>query len=259
MQYSIVVPVHNEATNVQPLLAEMRRVLECNAPSEIIFVDDGSTDDTAACLQAFLSRCAGLRLIRHDRRYGQSAAIRTGVAAATSSIIVTADGDGQSDPADILRLLDSAASRIDGSDPLVFGLREGRQDGPMRRLASRIANEVRSAILRDRCPDTACGLKLFPREAFLGLPSFEGMHRFLPSLFQTYGHRIDYVSTRGRPRFGGRSKYGIFWRGVVGIADLLGVLWITQRTRRPKSIEVSAATVLRETDPAWAKDREVIS
>jgi len=146
------------------------------------------------------------------------------------------DGDGQNDPRDLLRLLEHA-DRDAAREALVFGIRRRRCGSASRRAASVLANSVRRAVLRDGCIDTACGLKLFQRAAFLGLPSFEGMHRFLPALFRTYGHGIDYVWVDDRPRLHGRSRYGYLGRGAVGIFDLLGVLWLIRRTHVPRVVE----------------------
>ena len=228
MQLSVVVPVCNEAENVGPLAQEIHAALAGYAPSEIIFVDDGSTDGTAAALHA--ARAGGipeLRVIRHERRSGQSAAICTGVRAARSEWIATLDGDGQNDPADIPKLV--AARQQDGELRLISGNRTTRRDTWLRRLSSRVANGVRGWLLGDRTPDTGCGLKLFHRDTFLDLPRFDHMHRFLPALFQRAGARILSVPVAHRPRTRGTSKYGLHNRLWVGIVDLFGVMWLIRR------------------------------
>jgi dolichol-phosphate mannosyltransferase len=194
----------------------------------MIFVDDGSTDGTAAALQA--ARAGGipeLRVIRHERRSGQSAAICTGVRAARAEWIATLDGDGQNDPADIPKLL--AARQQDSGLRLINGNRTTRRDTRLRRLSSRIANGVRGWLLNDRTPDTGCGIKVFHRETFLDLPRFDHMHRFLPALFQRAGAKIVSVPVSHRPRERGVSKYGLHNRLWVGIVDLFGVMWLIRR------------------------------
>ncbi len=196
---------------------------------ELIFVDDGSADDTAARLARLRRGEPRLRLLRHDRRAGQSAAIRSGVKAARAAWIVTLDGDGQNDPADIPRLV-AAAAEAPHPPVLVGGLRTRRHDRWSRRAGSRLANAVRGRMLGDRCPDTGCSLKLFRRDPFLELPYFDGMHRFLPALFALGGEPVLYLPVNHRPRLHGRTKYGNLRRGLVGIVDLLGVRWLQSRT-----------------------------
>lgn len=228
MQLSVVVPVCNEAENVGPLAREIHAVLAAYQPSEMVFVDDGSTDGTAAALQA--ARAGGipeLRVIRHERRSGQSAAIWTGVREARAEWIATLDGDGQNDPADIPKLL--AARQQDSELRLINGNRTTRRDTWLRRLSSRVANGVRGWMLGDRTPDTGCGLKVFHRDTFLDLPRFDHMHRFLPALFQRAGAKIVSVPVSHRPRERGVSKYGLHNRLWVGIVDLFGVMWLIRR------------------------------
>ncbi len=231
LRYAIVIPLHDEAENVAALLAEIREVLQGDtAPAEILFVDDGSSDDTAARLAPLLDAGSGIRLIRHVRRCGKSAALLTGIRAAESPWIATMDGDRQNDPRDVPRLI--AAAAAEGA-ALVAGLRAKRRDTLARRFASRFANHLRKALLGDDCPDTACGLKLMRRDVFLGLPYFDGLHRFFPALVKIHGHRVAFVAVNDRPRQHGRSKYGNLSRAVVGLADLFGVMWLRLRTTLP--------------------------
>jgi dolichol-phosphate mannosyltransferase len=231
LRLSIVVPVYNEAENVLPLLREIDQALAGGEASEIIFVDDGSEDDTAARIKSAQAGHPGLRLLRQRPRSGQSAAVLTGVRAAKGEWVATLDGDGQNDPADIPALLRLADQ--DRGLALIAGLRRKRRDSISRRFAGRFANGLRQSILKDGCSDTGCGLKLFQREAFLSLPSFDGMHRFLPALFLRQGYRVAYEPVGHRPRQRGVSKYGNLRRAFIGIADLIGVWWLMRRARRP--------------------------
>ncbi|HZH26233.1 MAG TPA: glycosyltransferase family 2 protein [Azospirillaceae bacterium] len=228
---SVVIPVLNEAENVVPLLNEIAAALSDRSDWEVLFVDDGSTDGTAAALQPRLG--ARVRLVRHAERRGQSTAIRTGVRAARGTWIATLDGDGQNDPADIPALW---ARTLEGGGTglaMVAGLRRKRNDSLSKRLASRLANGIRNAILHDGCRDTGCGLKLFRRDAFLDLPFFSAVHRFLPALFLAQGHTVAYVEVNHRPRRAGTSKYGNLGRALVGVVDLMGVYWLQRRGGRP--------------------------
>lgn len=227
MRFSIVIPAHDEAENLPPLIAETIAATSANPPEAIIVVDDGSTDGTRDCLRHVASGGIAVRLLRHDRRQGQSAALATGIDGAATPWIMTMDGDGENDPSDIPRLLARAAAAGAGT-ALVGGLRRRRQARWSKRLASRLANAVRSRLLGDGCPDTGCGLKLFRRDAFLALPAFDGMHRFLPALFQMDGHGVVYVEVNDRPRRHGHSHYGNVARGLKGLADIARI----QRLRR---------------------------
>ena len=229
---SVVVPVHNEAGNVAPLVAEIARALDGRLTYEIVYVDDGSSDATAQELAAAREATPALRVLRHRDRCGQSAALCSGVTAARSPWIATLDGDGQNDPADIPAMLaarDGAAAKA----VLVAGVRAKRRDTLAKRWASRLANRLRGWLLRDRARDTGCGLKLFPRAAFLELPQFDHMHRFLPALFAAAGVTLVELPVNHRPRSKGRSHYGIVDRGLVGLVDLFGVAWLQRRTTRP--------------------------
>jgi len=215
-----------------PLLDEITTVLTGQTGFEIIVVDDGSTDATRDELSSHLGDFPGLRVVRHQARYGQSAAIATGVDAARTRWIVTLDGDGQNDPADILRFYHTLR-QAPADVGLVIGYRTRRRDSLLRLLSSRIANRVRGLILGDDTPDSACGLKAFARETFLRLPRFDHMHRFLPALVRRQGGRVLSVEITQRARTGGRSKYGLHNRLWVGIVDLMGVWWLKRRALRP--------------------------
>ncbi len=231
IDYSIVIPLHNEEPNVRPLVDEIVEATRRQPPARIVLVDDASTDGTAEAVRAVRNRYDGLvMLVCNERQCGQSTAIRNGVQAAASDWIVTMDGDGQNDPADIPAMLE----RLRGSsveDILVIGHRVHRQDTWLRRQASRIANAVRGTLLDDRSPDTGCGLKAFSRRVFLELPYFDHMHRFMPALMLQHGGRVESLPVRHRPRTAGQSKYGILDRLWVGIIDLFGVAWLARRNK----------------------------
>ena len=233
---SVVIAVLDEAENVCAVAAETLAALETIAPSELVFVDDGSTDATPDILARLAAADPRVRLLRHDRRCGKSQAVRTGVLAARAPWIATLDGDGQNDPRDAVGML-QAAWAAPGPAPLVAGVRVRRNDPASRLVATRIANGFRQAVLQDHCPDTGCGLKVFRREDFLMLPVFEGMHRFLPALFARYGHPLINREVSHRARTAGKSKYTNWGRALVGIVDLLGVIWLTRRTRAPRITE----------------------
>lgn len=230
---SIVIAVLDEAENVAAVANEVISTFTGRVPFEIVFVDDGSTDDTAARIKALPADL--VKLVRHEKRCGKSQAVRSGVMAARGEWIGTMDGDGQDDPVDIAKMLDLAMAA--GSASLVAGIRVKRNDPWPRLVATRIGNGIRQALLNDGCPDTACGLKVFKREAFVLLPVFEGMHRFLPALFRTYGHGLILHEVNHRPRAAGQSKYTNWGRALVGIGDLAGVMWLRSRTRAPRIID----------------------
>ncbi|BAJ80258.1 MULTISPECIES: glycosyltransferase family 2 protein [Acidiphilium] len=230
---AVVVPVRDEAPNIPPLVAEFGTAL-AGIDHEIIFVDDGSTDDSQAVLAALAKERPEIRVLRHTGSFGQSAAILTGVTAANAVWIATIDGDGQNDPADIPDMLQRAWQEERPDEPvLVAGRRVRRKDSAMKRIASRIANGVRARVLHDGVPDSGCGLKLFRRSVFLGLPRFDHMHRFLPALFASIGGRTVLHPVAHRPRVAGRSHYGTWDRLRVGIVDLAGVAWLQRRACRP--------------------------
>ena len=226
---SVVVPVRNEAENIGPLIAEIRASL-AHVSHEIVYVDDGSDDATQEVLSREASAGPLVRR-RHRTSCGQSAAIVTGIKAARGTWIATLDGDGQNDPADIPALLTRALA--EPGTILIAGHRTTRRDSQAKRLASRAANRIRAGLLRDATPDTGCGLKVFQRDAFLELPAFDHMHRYLPALFIRAGGRVISVPVNHRPRTRGHSNYGTLDRLWVGIFDLIGVAWLQRRWRRP--------------------------
>jgi len=234
---SVVVPVRNEAGNVAPLVGEIARALEGQWAFEVVYVNDGSSDGTEAELARLMALHPWLRRVRHAQSCGQSAAVRTGVAAGRGALVATIDGDGQNDPAFIpamLRALEAGAPRI----ALIAGQRVGRKASGFKKFQSRIANAVRGAVLRDGTRDTGCGLKAFRRDVFLRLPYFDGLHRFLPALVKREGFAIGYVDVVDRPRGAGVSNYGMWDRLWVGILDLAGVWWLIRRRKRvPEIVE----------------------
>jgi dolichol-phosphate mannosyltransferase len=232
---SVVVPVRNEAGNVAPLVNEIARALEGQWAFEVVYVNDGSSDGTEAELKRLMAQHSWLRRVRHVQSCGQSAAVRTGVAAARGALVATIDGDGQNDPAFIpamLRALEAGAPRV----ALIAGQRVGRKASGFKKFQSRIANAVRGAVLRDGTRDTGCGLKAFRRDVFLRLPYFDGLHRFLPALVKREGFAIGYVDVVDRPRGAGVSNYGMWDRLWVGILDLAGVWWLIRRRKREPQV-----------------------
>lgn len=235
---SIVIPARNEAENIVGLVEDIVSVCTPLGDFEVIVVDDGSDDGMAGALATARARLPALRVIRHDRSGGQSAAVHSGVRAARSELICTLDGDGQNPPAEIPRLLQPFSGPQAARVGLVAGQRIGRQDTLSRKLASRLANAIRSALLKDGTRDTGCGLKAFRRDAFLALPFFNHMHRYLPALFARDGWQIAHVDVTHRPRGGGQSHYSNLQRGLVGMIDLLGVAWLLRRRKKSTPTEV---------------------
>ena len=229
---SILIPVYNEVENVKALYQEIVASLPGTGYQfEIIFIDDGSTDGTRELLQKLAQQYADLRLIAHKSNYGQSAALLSGAKAAKYPILVTMDGDGQNDPADIPKLFE----KFINPQTIVLGNRKKRDDNGLRKLSSRVGNGVRRWLLKDECPDTGCSLKLFARDAFLALPHFNHMHRFLPALFKRDGYKLVNIDVNHRPRCYGVSKYGVMNRLFVGIHDLIGMRWLLRRPCAPEA------------------------
>jgi dolichol-phosphate mannosyltransferase len=228
---SVVVPVKDEAENIAPLAREIAAAIAAESTAEIVFVDDGSADATARTLTELKPQLPQLRVIQHGRNMGQSRAVRTGVRAARGELVVVLDGDGQNDPADIPKLVQEFRASNAPRLGLVQGQRATRKDSAQKRIASRLANRIRRRILNDGADDVGCGLKAFPREAFLALPYFDHMHRYMVALMLREGFEVRFVEVNHRPRLHGRSKYGVWDRLVVGITDLMGVRWLQRRHR----------------------------
>lgn len=230
---SVVIPAHDEATAIAPLIAEIDRALGDLAMNgqdyEIIVVDDGSRDETPAILRDLAVRNPRLRWHRHPQARGQSTAIRSGVRLAQAPLIVTLDGDGQNPPDQIPALLAPFTKPGSAALGLVQGERIGRKDTALKRLASRAANAIRRALLRDGVRDSGCGLKAFRREAYLDLPWFDHIHRFMPAMMLREGWRVATVPVTHRERCGGTSKYGVVSRALIGVPDLLGAAWLIRR------------------------------
>lgn len=236
MRVSVVIPALNEEGNIGRLIEETYAAVPDALLGEVVVVDDASDDATREEIMALIPRFQSLRYVRHGRRAGQSAALRTGVAAALYPAIAAMDGDGQNDPKDIAGLLERLGAP--GAEPaLVGGLRASRKDTGSKRLASRFANWLRDKMLDDGCPDTGCGLKVYHRDAYLALPYFTSMHRYLPAFFLTYGHEVAYAPVNDRPRLAGTSKYTNLGRALIGIYDLIGVSWLRKRTAIPPLAE----------------------
>ena len=236
MNLSIVIPAHNEAGNIVALVDDIVLHLAPLAPFEIIVVDDGSTDTTFAELAEARARLPMLRVIRHDRVGGQSAAVHSGVLAARAPVVCTLDGDGQNPAEELPKLAAPILQDAAGKIGLVAGQRVKRQDAWSKKLASRLANGLRGWMLNDGTRDTGCGLKAFRREAFLALPYFNHMHRYLPALFARDGWQIVLVDVSHRPRGAGRSNYSNLQRGLVGAVDLFGVAWLLRRKKTANAL-----------------------
>ncbi|MEO8546087.1 MAG: glycosyltransferase family 2 protein [Betaproteobacteria bacterium] len=236
-EISVVVPVHNESGNVVALLDEIAAALTGVARFEAVFVDDLSSDNTAELLVDYARSHPWLVVLRHRNNCGQSTAVRTGVREARAPLVATLDGDGQNHPADIPALL-ARWRALHEAQPqqavLIAGWRAKRLDTWVRRMSSRMANQVRSGLLGDATPDSGCGLKLFARADFLALPYFDHMHRFLPALFRRMGGVVESVRVQHRDRTHGQSHYGIRNRLWVGLVDILGMMWLQRRARLPQ-------------------------
>jgi glycosyltransferase involved in cell wall biosynthesis len=250
---SLVIPAKNEQGNIAALLTEAFNVMRDYPGFEVVLVDDGSSDQTRDVAVRTASALKGqLFTVRHTQSVGQSVALATGISKAKGDLIVTMDGDGQNDPADIPALLQRANS-IRALDFCIAGFRKNRKDTAWKRFQSRLANRVRDALLHDGVPDTGCGLKLFPRSTFLKLPWFDHGHRFIPALVRSIGGEIAIVEVNHRPRTAGLSKYNAWNRTWAGILDLFGVLWLLHRTRVP----VIASPIVAE--PIDAKPRPSVT
>ena len=230
---SVIIPARDEAENLPFLLDELAASLS-GIDHEVLVVDDGSVDDTWPLLVARAAKDRRLRPLRHLQAAGQSTSVWQAANLARGAWLATLDGDGQNDPADLPRLFTRARQE---NLPLVAGHRTRRQDDGLKRLSSRIANGFRSLLLGDGTPDTGCGLKVIERNAFLSLPYFDHMHRFLPALIQAQGGRCESVPVSHRPRRAGRSHYGVNNRLWVGLVDIVGVMWLRRRSRLPAPVQ----------------------
>lgn len=229
-EVSVVVPVRNEAGNIEPLIREIAKALSGRS-FEIVYVDDGSSDGTPAELKRLGAEMPFLHSLRHQTSCGQSCAVRTGIRNARGSVMVTIDGDGQNDPAYIPALVDALMAGGDRVG-MIAGQRLGRRDTGFKRWQSRIANKVRGSVLKDGTRDTGCGLKAVRRDVYLALPYFDALHRFMPALVKREGFDVGHVDVVDRPRLTGVSNYGFFDRLWVGILDLVGVWWLIRRRKR---------------------------
>lgn len=226
---TVVIPFFNEQDNIEPLLTEVEAVLDPVYAYEIVAVDDGSTDATHSTLEQLAHNRRNLRVVTLKHNRGQSIALANGVRVARARVVITLDGDGQNPPSEIPGLLQAYHAACTATPRIVVGWRKKRDDNALRRLSSRVANGVRRALLRDDCPDTGCGMKVFERALFLTLPQFDHMHRFLPALFRRAGCQVINVPVTHRPRVTGYSKYGVHNRLWAGLVDLAGVYWLLRR------------------------------
>ncbi len=234
---SIIVPVHNEQGNIAPLIEEISAALRDTLMYEIIYVDDGSSDATPQELQALHAAHPLLRVLQHDKSYGQSVAVATGVRHARHEWIGVLDGDGQNDPKDFITLWQWVKTK-ESTRVMAIGQRVKRQDTAGRKMASRMANAIRSFLLNDATPDSGCGLKIIHKSLFLELPFFNHMHRFMPALVKRAGGEVASIAVHHRPRGQGQSKYTNVQRLLVGITDILGVFWLLKRGARPIVTEI---------------------
>lgn len=240
---SVIIPVYNERENIAPVIEEVLAAIAPH-PAELLIIDDGSDDGTGDVVEALAIANPKLRYIQHPNRAGKSAALRTGALNALGRWMATMDGDGQDDPHDMLALTNEIDLSTIGAVGIVGGVRKKRTDGANRKWASRVANNLRKSLLKDNCPDTACGLKLMPRDIFLALPFFDALHRYLPALIQHFGFEARYVPVDNRPRLHGESKYSNLGRAAAGFFDLMGVIWLMRRTHFP-----SKELLLRPEEP----------
>jgi len=242
VQISIVIPIKNEAENIGSLVETIQQVCGELATFEVLVVDDGSTDNSADVVLELMRSSKSIRLLRHEKSAGQSAAVHSGVLAANGPIIATLDGDGQNPPEDLPKILSPLLAADAPPDlGLVAGQRVGRRDTLSKRLASKFANGLRAKLLKDGTRDTGCGLKAFRRDAYLQLPYFDHMHRYLPALFSRAGWDIAHVDVSHRARQAGSSNYSNLQRGLVGAVDLFGVMWLLRRRKKSSYVETPSS------------------
>ena len=237
LEFSVIVPVHNETENVARLVGEIAAALDGRA-YEMVFVDDASTDDTRAKLAELKQSYPSLRVLGHRKNAGQSRAIRSGIMAARAPIVGTLDGDGQNDPADLPDLY-RKLTRPDAPEDLkmVMGRRATRKDSAWKKFGSRFANGIRRRMLRDDCDDSGCGIKVMDREAFLALPYFDHIHRYMPAMMSAEVYQVEFKDVNHREREAGKSKYTNFGRLWAALSDLRGVMWLIRRRRNPEAAD----------------------
>ena len=237
LEFSVVVPVRNESGNVEKLVGEIASVLDGRA-YEMIFVDDASTDDTRAKLAELKTRYPLLRVLGHRKNAGQSRAIRSGILEARAPVIGTLDGDGQNDPADLPDLY-RMLTRPNAPEKLkmVMGQRGKRKDSAWKKFGSKFANSIRRRMLRDDCVDSGCGIKVMQRDAFISLPYFDHIHRYMPAMMRAEGYVVEFKDVNHRERQAGQSKYNNFGRLWAALADLRGVMWLIRRRRTPEAAD----------------------
>ncbi len=234
---SVVIPVHNERENIVSLLKEIDAVLQTRISYEIVVVDDKSSDQSLEALKQCKLKHNNLRILSHNMHCGQSSAIRTGILAAVGELVVTLDGDGQNDPADITKLLHCYDKTFTSKGPaMIAGYRHPRRDSLGKQIASHAANTIRHWMMKDKAIDSGCGLKLFLRESFLRLPYFDNMHRYLPALMLREGYHVEFVEVSHRPRLYGKSNYGVLDRLLVAFSDVLGMMWLKRRCSLPDKL-----------------------
>jgi len=227
-ELSVVIPFYNEALNVAPLLAELQdSIASLAVTAEVVCIDDGSGDTTAAELAAAARRWPNVRVEHFAKNRGQAAALRCGFQMARGAWIAILDGDGQNPPAEIGRLWE-----LRESADMIVGVRARRQDSALRLAMSRVANTVRRALLHDNVSDTGCSLKLFRREVVASFLPIRTMYSFLPAFALAAGFTVREVAVAHRPRRSGESKYGLRVMAVRPILDLLGLAWRLRRRRR---------------------------
>lgn len=230
---SVVIPAKNEQGNIGKLIKEIHHSLQDYPQMEIVITDDGSTDQTVQEAIETAQQCGcQLQVISHEQSCGQSTAVLTAVKHAKGEWIITSDADGQNDPSDMPNMLEVAA-KVQNPHFCIAGFRAKRQDTAWIRFQSKFANKIRHALLGDGVPDSGCGLKIIPKATYLQLPYFDHMHRFLPALIKTIDGEIVIHQVKHRDREVGSSNYNAWNRAWVGVVDIIGVIWLQKRTKRP--------------------------